>query len=53
MRVNSNGTIPSNMFAVCNVDYIVGIPSSDRIVREHLRFLEHCPSGLVGNLHTC
>ena len=34
------GTIPS-MFAVCNVDYIVDISSSDRIAREHFRFLEH------------
>ena len=33
------GTIPS-LFAVCNVDYIVDIPSSDRIAREHFRFLE-------------
>ena len=31
-------TIPS-MFAVCNVDYIVDISSSDRIAREHFRFL--------------
>ena len=34
------GTIPS-MFAVCNADYIVDISSSDRIAREHFRFLEH------------
>ena len=34
------GTIPS-MFAVCNVDYIAYISSSDRIAREHFRFLEH------------
>ena len=34
------GTVPS-MFAVCNVDYIVDISSSDRIAREHCRFLEH------------
>ena len=34
------GTIPS-MFAVCNVDCIVDISSSDRIAREHFRFLEH------------
>ena len=32
------GTFPS-MFAFCNVDYIVDISSSDRIVREHFRFL--------------
>ena len=30
------GTIPS-MFAVCSVDYIVDISSSDRIAREHFR----------------
>ena len=29
------------MFAVCNVDYIVDISSSDRIARDHFRFLEH------------
>ena len=29
------------MFAACNVDYIVDISSSDRIAREHFRFLEH------------
>ena len=34
------GTIPST-FAVCNVDYIVDVSSSDRIAREHFRFLEH------------
>ena len=34
------GTIPS-IFAVCNVDYIVDISSSDGTVREHFRFLEH------------
>ena len=34
------GTIPS-MFAVCNVDYILDISSSDRIAGEHFRFLEH------------
>ena len=32
------GTIAS-MFAVCNVDYIVGISSNDRIARVHFRFL--------------
>ena len=31
---HQQGTIPS-MFAVCNVDYIVDISSSDRIAREH------------------
>ena len=34
------GTILS-MFAVCNVDDIVDISSSDRIAKEHFRFLEH------------
>ena len=34
------GTNPS-LFAVCNVDYIVDISSSDRIAREHFRFREH------------
>ena len=29
------------MFAVCNVDYILDISSSDRIAGEHFRFLEH------------
>ena len=32
------GTTPS-MFAVCNVDYVVDISSSDREAREHFRFL--------------
>ena len=42
VRVNSNkeGNIPS-MFVVCNVDYMVDISSSDRMAREHFRFLEH------------
>ena len=35
------GTILSMLFAVCNVDYIVDTSSSDRIAREHFRFLEH------------
>ena len=34
---HQQGTIPS-MFAVCNVDYIVDVSSSDRIAREHLDF---------------
>ena len=34
------GTIPS-MFAAYNVDYTVDISSSDRIAREHFRFIEH------------
>ena len=34
------GTIPS-MFAVGIVDYIVDISYTDRIAREHFRFLEH------------
>ena len=34
------GTIPF-MSDVCNVDYIVDISRSDRIAREHFRFLEH------------
>ena len=34
------GTFPST-FAVCNVDYIVDLSSSDGIAREHFRFLEH------------
>ena len=39
-REQQQGTIPY-MFAICNVDYIVDISSSDRIAREHFRFLEH------------
>ena len=38
-REQQRGTIPS-VFAVCNVDYIVDISSSDRIAREHFRFLD-------------
>ena len=30
------------MLAVCNVDYIVDISSSDRIARERFRFPEDC-----------
>ena len=36
------GTIPS-MSAVCNVDYIVDISSSNRIAREHFIFISRTP----------
>ena len=29
------------MFAVCNVDYIIDVSSSDRIAKEHFKFLGH------------